>query len=84
MGLQSDIQQENANNTNRWRSESMSRVTVTLCDCCRKEITNKPDEPNLLMTVIFYKKQVGHYCHLCAVPIIKAMNEVIKEKNKGS
>ena len=62
----------------------MSRVSVTVCDCCRKEITGKPDEPNLLMTIIVDKKQVAHYCHLCALPIIKAMNEVIKEKNKGS
>ena len=62
----------------------MSRVTVTLCDCCCKEITNKPDEPHLLMTIIVDKKSVGHYCHLCALPIINAMNEVIKEKNKGS
>ena len=62
----------------------MSRVSVTVCDCCRKEITGKPEEPNLLMTVIVDKKQVAHYCHLCSLPIIEAMTEVIKEKNKGS
>ena len=58
----------------------MSRVTVTMCDCCRKEITNKLEEPCSFMTVIVDKRAL-HFCHLCGIPIVQAINEVIKEKH---
>ena len=63
----------------------MSRVTVTMCDCCRKEITGKPFEPNLCLTVILnMSKMTCHYCYQCGSKIIQAINTIIENTEHES
>lgn len=62
---------------------SMSKVTVTMCDCCRKEITDKPLEPNLCLTVILNISKIQcHYCYTCGSQIIDAINKIIEKTDK--
>lgn len=57
----------------------MSRVTVIMCDCCRKEITGKPFEPDLCLTVILNKAEMTcHYCYQCGSKIIQAINAIVE------
>ena len=61
----------------------MSKVTVTMCDCCRKEITDKPLEPNLCLTIILNMSKVQcHYCYTCGSQIIDAINKIIEKTDK--
>lgn len=59
----------------------MSRVTMTVCDGCGKEITGKPFEPDLALIVTMPKtKMTVHYCYKCAIPLIEAMNKKTEER----
>lgn len=59
----------------------MSKVSIIMCDCCRKEITGKPDEPNLALIVAMPRtKIVTHYCWQCAVQIIDTINKITVRK----
>ena len=61
----------------------MSKVTMTMCDCCRKEITDKPLEPSLCLTVILnMSKMQCHYCYTCGGQIIDAINEITEKTRK--
>jgi hypothetical protein len=60
----------------------MSKVTVTMCDCCRKEITGKPFEPDLFLIVVLNNtKMTCHYCYECGAKIINAINQIVKATN---
>ena len=59
----------------------MSKVTVTMCDGCRKEITNKPFEPNLALIVTMPSTKItAHYCYECATSIIDTINNLMQQK----
>lgn len=59
----------------------MSKVSVTVCDCCRKEITGKPFEPDLCLIVILNRtKMACHYCYDCGGRIINAINSIVEEE----
>lgn len=59
----------------------MSRVSVTMCDCCRKEITGKPNEPNLALVVCMPKTKITvHFCVECATPLIETMNLMMEKR----
>ena len=61
----------------------MSKVTVTMCDCCRKEITDKPLELSLCLTVILnMSKFQCHYCYTCGSQIIDAINKIVEKTDK--
>lgn len=66
----------------------MSKVSLTMCDGCRKEITNKPFEPNLALVVYCPSaKTTAHFCYDCAVPLfntIRGMAEKQVTKNENS
>lgn len=62
----------------------MSRVSVTLCDGCGKEITGKPMEPDLALVVCMPKtKMTAHYCYMCSSSLFNAMNELAEERKKA-
>lgn len=55
----------------------MSKVSVITCDACRREITGKPFEPDLCLTVVLDKsKIICHYCYDCAEKIIDSINKI--------
>lgn len=57
----------------------MSKVTVTMCDCCHREITGKPFEPDLCLIVVLNRtKMACHYCYECGSKIIDAINKIVK------
>lgn len=67
----------------------MSKVTMTMCDGCRREITGKLYEPDLCLLVTLNRtKMTCHYCYDCGSKIIDFINKMVKEedekKNKGT
>ena len=68
----------------------MSKVSLTMCDGCRKEITNNPFEPNL--TLVLHcpsMKTTAHFCYDCAVPIFDVLRDITerhvnKDKNSNN
>lgn len=59
----------------------MSKITMTICDGCRREITGKPNEPELCLTVtLAIVGMTCHYCRECSVEILDMINK-ITEKN---
>ena len=61
----------------------MSKVTVTMCDGCRKEITNNPFGPNLALVLHHPATKItAHYCYDCVTPILNAVAQIAeKQKN---
>lgn len=62
----------------------MSKVSITLCDGCGKELTGKPFAPDLALIVTLAKaKMTEHFCYQCATPLIEMMNKMAEERFKN-
>lgn len=60
------------------------RQTIILCNCCGKQITGKPDELYLLMTILVDKKNVADYCNECGLVIAEVLNKKVREMRENT
>ena len=61
----------------------MSKVIMTMCDGCGREITGKLHEPDLcLLVTLNSTKMTCHYCYDCGAKIIDYINKITAERFK--